>query len=280
MGLSGMVSLRKLLISSLIILLTLAGCRPVPEIAYGVTPEPSPEPTITPAPANFTATPTRLVPSLTPTSTSTPSAAPTAAPPPFCTPLEDHSLQDLQEIVTQAFNPPPVGKDTGHHGVDFAYFRRGDRLSIAGVHIQSVLSGSAAAVIVDRIPYGNMIIIETPFQDLPQRLVDALSIPAGQSLYVLYAHMANPPLPALGDALTCGDMIGEVGNTPKGWSSDPHLHLEARYGPPGVRFEDMDYYDNTAPPEAMANYERWRMSGEFVLIDPLLMVETGLGGKD
>ena len=28
--------------------------------------------------------------------------------------------------------------------------------------------------------------------------------------------------------------------------------------------------------EAMANYERWRMSGEFTMVDPLVMVKTGL----
>lgn len=245
---------------------------PLPSSTYPATTEP-------PAAANFTATPTfPLSPTPPPTATIVPSATPLPEPS-FCTPLEDHTLQDLHEIVTQAFNPPAPGKDTGHHGVDFAYFRRGDRLSIAGVHIQSVMAGEAAAIIVERVPYGNMIIVETVYDRLPQRLIAALQIPDGQSLYVLYAHMAIPPLPVLGEAVACGETIGEVGNTPKGWSSDPHLHLEARTGPPGTRFADMNYYDNTATAEQMANYERWRMSGEFTLVDPLVMVETGLGDE-
>jgi len=197
--------------------------------------------------------------------------------PKFCSPLQDHSLQDLIEIVTQPFNPPPIGKDTGHHGVDFAYYRRGERTSIAGVLIQSILLGKAAAVLENRIPYGNMVIIESQYEDLPEQIAEELGVTKDTSLYVLYGHMADTPFLKIGDKAFCGQVLGEVGNTPKGWSSDPHLHLEARIGPPRILFEGMHYYDTRAKPDEMANYERWRMSGEFALVDPLLLLEIGMG---
>ena len=72
--------------------------------------------------------------------------------PDFCSPLADHTWNDLQEIVTNPFDPPPVGKDSGHHGVDFAYYRRGERLSILGVPVQAVMTGRVTAAILNRIP--------------------------------------------------------------------------------------------------------------------------------
>ncbi len=219
------------------------------------------------APLYFTPSPSRQA------ATQTPTPAPAVK---FCTPLAEHSLADLKEILTNPFNPPPAGKDTGHHGVDFAYYRRGNRLSILGVQIQSVMAGRIAAVILNRIPYGNMVIVETPYIELPEDLVGFLKIPAGQSLYLLYAHMRDAPLVGLDSPVGCGQALGVVGNTPKGWSSDPHLHFETRIGPPGVTFQGMDYYDTGATVEEMANYRRWRMSGDFTMFDPMLLLEFGL----
>jgi murein DD-endopeptidase MepM/ murein hydrolase activator NlpD len=190
-----------------------------------------------------------------------------------CSPLKDHTWADLQEIVTNPFNPPPPGKDTGHPGVDFAYYRRGNRLSIEGVPIQSVLPGSVAAVVYNRPPYGNMVIIETPFDFVPDGLVDFLKMSPGQSVYLLYAHMKASPLVALYQQVSCGEQLGEVGNTPPGWSSAPHLHLEARVGPLGKRFFSMAYYDNSITLEEKSNYELWRMSGTFQVVDPLRLLE-------
>lgn len=224
------------------------------------TPRPIPSVYFTPTPRPVTPTP-----SLTPT-------------PVFrmCTPLKNHTFQDLKEIVTQPFDPPPPGKDTGHHGVDFAYYRRGERASILGVKIQSVLVGRVATVVRDLPPYGNMIIIETPYAQLPVDLIYRLQVPDGQSVYLLYAHMNEAPLPQAGDSIACGEALGEVGNTPPGWSSDPHLHLEGRIGPPGVTFSGMGFYDTRASLKDMENYERWRMSGEFQLFDPMILLVYGL----
>ena len=82
----------------------------------------------------------------------------------------------------------------------------------------------------------------------------------------------------VGDRVQCGQVLGVVGNTPKGWSSDPHLHFETRIGPPGVTFQGMDYYDTGATAEEMANYRRWRMTGEFAMFDPMRLLEYGLKG--
>lgn len=194
----------------------------------------------------------------------------------LCSPLEDHSLTDLQEIITFPYDPPPQGKDTGHHGVDFAYYRRGERLSIQGVLIQSVLSGRVAAVNENLIPYGNMVMVETQYQQLPGSLIEYLGIPDLQSLYLLYAHMQELPLPMIGEEVACGQTLGAVGNTPEHWSSAPHLHFEARYGPAGFVFSGMRFYDPHAQIEEMEKYILWRTSGEFFLLDPMMLLEYGL----
>jgi murein DD-endopeptidase MepM/ murein hydrolase activator NlpD len=213
---------------------------------------------------NFTPTPRPVF--LIPTQTSQPAFQ-------ACSPLKDHSLADLNEIVTNPFDPPPPGKDTGHHGVDFAYYRRGSRLSIEGVPIDSVFSGRTAAVIHNRPPYGNMVIIETPAERLPAALMYFLEITPGESVYLLYAHMKSDPLVELGQDVGCGDELGEVGNTPPGWSSAPHLHLEVRIGPSRTEFSGMAYYDNSITLVEKGNYELWRTSGTFRMLDPLKVLD-------
>jgi murein DD-endopeptidase MepM/ murein hydrolase activator NlpD len=221
--------------------------------------------------------PTVSPPAVPPTPTLSLTPSPTPKPENrMCSPLEDHTLEDLLEIVSFPFDPPPEGKDTGHHGVDFAYYRRGDRLSILGVPIQSVLPGKAAAVVLNRAPYGYMLIVETRLEDISTELQAYLEIEQGESLYLLYAHMDSPPFTKVGDEVICGEVVGEVGNTPPEWSSAPHLHFEARIGPKGVIFESMEFYTSTASPEEMDAYRLWRMSGEFRLIDPLDLLIFGL----
>lgn len=238
-----------------------AGSQAVSTMAATILPTPT---QMGPVPVYFTPTPSPT-PLLEMFSTSS-----------MCSPLEDHSLADLQEIVSFPFDPPPVGKDTGHHGVDFAYYRHGERLSIQGVPIQSVLAGRVAANNNNLIPYGNMVIVETRYEQLPRSLIEFLGIPDQQSLYLLYAHMQETPLPAFGQEVTCGQTLGAVGNTPEHWSSAPHLHFEARYGPAGYDFSGMRFYDPYAQIEEMEKYNLWRISGEFVLLDPVQLLIFGL----
>jgi murein DD-endopeptidase MepM/ murein hydrolase activator NlpD len=211
----------------------------------------------------------------------TPSPLPAITPDPapafkFCSPLEDHSLADLLEIISFPYDPPPVGKDTGHHGVDFAYYRRGERLSILGVPIQSVLPGQVAAVNQNLVPYGFMVIVETLHDQLPVQVIEYLGISPKESLYLLYAHMNEPPLVEEGSLVECGQKLGYVGNTPEEWSSAPHLHFEARYGPAGGQFSGMQFYDKRSQVDQMEKYSLWRMSGEYILLDPLALLVYGL----
>jgi murein DD-endopeptidase MepM/ murein hydrolase activator NlpD len=302
---------------------------------------PSPSPSLAPATSEVTATslpsntPT-LTPLVAPTVTATLSPTITstsnATPVPFqvCSPLQDISLADLPSIVSNPFQAPSPGQDDGHHGVDFSYYHRGSHTQMLGLLMYSVLSGKVAAVVNDRPPYGNAIIIETPLADLPADFLQGLglkfqptpapntirltcptpaatpdwmpgsnrstqaagptpsngsnssngstpstgsmpstpTLPDHYSLYILYAHLENPPSLAVGDAVTCGQTIGAVGNT--GNSGNPHLHLETRFGPSGATFTSLSHYNNLATAEEMSNYCTWRVSGVFQLFDPMI----------
>lgn len=183
--------------------------------------------------------------------------------------------------------------DDGHHGADFAYWTRGTHTSMQGLPVHSVLSGKVAGVIYNRLPYGNAIIIETPLDSLPPDYLRTLPVPTLQptvtpdaslycpsdrraygdpsrrSLYLLYAHLDQPPALAPGDVIGCGDIIGQVGTTGK--SVNYHLHLEVRAGPSGNTFPSFAHYDTAATEEEMSAYCTWRVSGLFQMFDPLVL---------
>lgn len=234
------------------------------------------------------------------TATSAPASTPLAMD--FTTlvasPLQSIGRTELTGIITQVFELPPAGEDSGHHGVDFGFWRRGNLTSIEGVPVLSVFPGKVASA-YNRIrnPYGYMTIVETPLSSLPQDFVDSIQLseessvptnpsnrltcptgfadwwdPNKQSLYVLYAHMKEPPLVKLGQTLITGDQVGLVGNT--GASSAPHLHLEMRIGPSNASFTSMGHYDSTTTELERHNYCMWRISGEFQLLDPMQFYTT------
>jgi murein DD-endopeptidase MepM/ murein hydrolase activator NlpD len=216
----------------------------------------------------------------------------------MCSPLQDLTIADLFTIVTNPFDPPPPGQDSGHQGVDFAYYHNGTHTQMLGLPVYSVLSGKVAATILDRPPYGNMVIVETRLDSLPDNLLQRLAVtpaptPAEPdprltcpppsphpewnadrpSLYLLYAHLKNAPLVKVGDTVACGGQLGEVGNT--GESGNPHLHLETRLGPSGATFASMSHYNNGATREEMDNYCTWRTSGIFQMFNPLTLLALG-----
>ena len=285
----------------LVSIILLSACQPAP-LASTVTPT---YPTL-----QLTLTQT-ISPSLTPTHSDTPTAeispsveiTPTAEITPlslskfeFCSPLEDETFESLPLILVNPLDiPPSFGQDTGHHGVDFAYYRRGERISIEGIEIYAIMAGKTVLTLDDDIPYGYAILIETPLTDLPNHiqvvlmagylpvpedpnyrlycpevtpplLTDALAV------YHLYAHMQTKPQSEQGDPIACGEKLGTVGNS--GYSSNPHLHLETRLGPSGARFETMAHYENTNTVEQMGNYCLWRMSGYYQLFDPFLLFDA------
>jgi murein DD-endopeptidase MepM/ murein hydrolase activator NlpD len=190
-----------------------------------------------------------------------------SATPAFCSPLVEHPLAELPEIVSDPYAPPPPGKEERHHGVDFSYYRRGERLSIEGVGVQSVFPGLVAASVQDRFPYGNMVIIETPLADLPGTVIAALGLNADESIYTLYAHMGAAPAVALGERVGACQALGQVGVS--GNAGVPHLHLEMRRGPAGRQFNGMAFYSTQTSQEERDNYVLWRTSGTFQHFDPM-----------
>jgi murein DD-endopeptidase MepM/ murein hydrolase activator NlpD len=160
-----------------------------------------------------------------------------------------------------------MGSDARHQGVDFAYYRRGERTSILGAGVQSIFAGRVAASITDSFPYGNVVIVETLASALPPELVTQLGIQDGESLYILYAHMGAAPLVALGDPVTACQTLGEVGKS--GNAGVPHLHLEMRLGPQNRQLASMAFYSTQTTQEERDNYVLWRMSGEFRHFDPM-----------
>lgn len=186
-------------------------------------------------------------------------------------------MTDLPKYQTQAFIPPMgENKETGHHGVDFAYYRRdgvGDH--IEGTPIQSMLNGTMAGLGFNLV-YGNYLIIETPAEWLPADLAALYPIEGGQSLYLLYAHMQELAPFEIRESLDCGQVIGLVGDSGSTYFvSDSHLHLETRLGQAGTFIEPMAYYDTQASEEEKTEYLFWRTSDFFMLFDPWLLLEYG-----
>lgn len=191
----------------------------------------------------------------------------------ICSPLEFHPIQELFEIVSDPYKPPPAGTDMRHPAVDFSYYRWGEREGIEGLSIQAVFPGIVAAAQGNRIPFGNLVIIETALSDIPEPLLSGIDYTPGESLYLLYAHMKEQPLFTLGETVSCGQILGSVGKT-GGEGTDfyiPHLHLEARIGPPDLRIESMAFYDTRATQSEMDDYRTWSMSGDYRHFDPMLL---------
>lgn len=181
------------------------------------------------------------------------------------------------DYLSQPLIPPPgANKEMGHHGVDFAYYRRdGVGGHIEGTPIQTVLDGVVAGLGYATV-YGNYIIVETRQLNLPAMVIQLYGLDAGQSLYLLYAHMQAPAPFELGDKLACGAVIGNVGDSGDAYFVvEPHLHLETRAGPSDIQFAPMDYYNTQATEEEKAEWEFWRSSQTFTLLDPVLLLEAG-----
>lgn len=242
-----------------------------------------------------TATVTAALPTATPTLLVTETPAPTLEPSPVspqvCSPLAGVGLDQLAGMIVNPYHPPKLGSDDPHQGVDLAQLSSPNGIALTGMTVQAVLSGKVAGLALDRFPYGNMLMIETPLDEslystlprltvptpLPERLpAGALTCPEmnldpatsgkPRSLYVLYAHMQNPLSVELGDEVSCGRQIGEIGSS--GNALNPHLHIEVRVGPSGQTFESMAHYDPSASTTEMAAYCTWRVSGVYQTIDP------------
>lgn len=272
--------------------LLLGGCAAVPALSPATT---TPAPLQAASPAAFTAAPSPTS-SPIPTSTASPTTAPSPTPPfVVCSPLEGISIDELDdpELIKGPLETPRPGMDDGHHGVDFAYYSRGERTAMLGHPVTSVLRGRVAGVLPDRKPYGITVIIETHLEELPPGWIEQIptpqptipplghllcpadtsdyTAPGGRSVYLLYAHLNQMENLQIHQLVACGEKIGEVGTT--GNSVNPHLHLESRIGPSGAVFPSMAHYDAAATDAERALYCTWRTSGLFQMFDPMLFFQ-------
>lgn len=283
-------------LAALAALAPLAACTPSPPaVATAFSGGSAGEAALLPASTQVTA-PT-LRPSRTPAATQLVAAQPAAAPAPggqpasaapVCAPFPDYSQAELLAAISNPYNPPPPGSDDPHQAIDLAVVQ--DGMALAGGSVQAVLGGRVAMATGDRFPYGYAVLIETSLDNLPSDwlpeaarptlaptlpphpvltcpAVDApAAVSAGRSLYLLYAHLAESPALKANDRVACGDPLGKIGQT--GNALNPHLHLEARLGPPGWSFASMAHYDSTAVSEEMGAYCLWRVSNLYQLVDP------------
>jgi murein DD-endopeptidase MepM/ murein hydrolase activator NlpD len=217
-----------------------------------------------------------------------------------CSPLAGVPLNVIADTIVNPFNPPRVGSDDPHQGIDMAELKGDPRIAVSGLGVNSVTDGKIAAIINGSFPYGNAVMIETPLGNISEEwklqptpsaadstlpYKSPLSCPddydiipesehEGLALYLLYAHMAEPPIYQIGEKVTCGQMLGQIGNS--GNALNPHLHLEIRIGPVNMQFAGISHYDSRATAPEMGNYCLWRVSGKFHLVDPSFVL-SGTG---
>ena len=191
---------------------------------------------------------------------------------PICSPLKTTPLADLEEIVSDGYHPPPAGQDGRHQGVDFAYYRKYGRESIAGEDIQAILGGRVSTLINDRFPYGNAVILEIPDGQMPIYFDNLIGMEKNESLYILYAHLNELKPLNVGDSIVKCQLLGKVGKS--GNAGTAHLHLEMRIGKAGQVFTSMAYYTKDASEEERDQYLIWRTSGLFRHFDPMLILRT------
>ena len=185
----------------------------------------------------------------------------------LCSPISGVEINEITSIISQVYNVINPRTDFGHHGVDLgSYSFKGQYLY--DIPIKSILPGKIAGVINDRPPLGNAIIIETTYMQLPEFLRDKLQITPWQSLYHLYAHLLSSPDWVIGKPTHCGEEIARLG---KSQTVEAHLHLETRIGRSGSTFGSMAFYDTSASEEELAEYLRWRTSGDFSPFDPMML---------
>lgn len=127
-------------------------------------------------------------------------------------------------------------RDTIHYGVDYANaedYLKGQLTYFYPIGpgyvtarswcVPCYVEGDAQGRVYSTAPrynfgWGNLVLTETPYS-------------AEVSVYVLYAHLGHD-IVGLGDYVTTDDVIGMVGTT--GYSQESHLHVEVRFGRPGL----------------------------------------------
>lgn len=188
-----------------------------------------------------------------------------------CSPLASVPFEVLSSVVSDAYDPPLMGKDDRHQGTDFAYYRRFDRISIAGDVVQSVFKGRIAGVGDDRFPYGKVVIIETPYDLLSAEIQQLINIHENQSIYTLYGHLESFIVQKISIEVSACQPVGIVGKT--GNAGVEHLHLEMRIGPANRDIQTMGYYVPEVTAAEREAYLLWRTSGTYLHFDPMEILD-------
>lgn len=210
---------------------------PIPTIALASsTPVPTATVSHTPQPTQILPTVTESViplPTLTPVPTET--ALPTITP-------------TLAQVDHYWFQRPIAQEDGNIHWVDRTYPYGGTQFGSREVHLgvefvntrftpvfsaaegRVLFAGSDVAIQFgpERDYYGNLVVIEHPFQS-----------PDGLPVYTLYAHLQDVAV-SEEQVLLMGQRVGRVGDS--GIAIGPHLHFEVRVG-------DVYDYRNTRNPD-------------------------------
>ncbi len=77
---------------------------------------------------------------------------------------------------------------------------------------------------------GSVVIVEYPYEVIPDQVREDFGMTSDMSLYVQYQHLDEiAPQIVAGRAVTANDVLGQYGNT--GLSTAAHLHLESHVGP-------------------------------------------------
>jgi hypothetical protein len=222
-----MTHLRIAVLSGLLILVFLAGCRPASASDLASTTAPTPEKRVIPdtptgRPTQTVETPaTPNLEHLTPSAaTSTP--APTACDPDLCIyqgrlVLQRPIAPPGRDIIdmTYRFGTTQAGLRDPHHGVEF--------LNSLGTPILAAADGLVLVAGDDRQTfygpysyfYGNLVVL--------QHRIPGIS----ENVYTLYGHLSELSVQT-GDVVQVGQVIGRVGMT--GVATGSHLHFEVRLG--------------------------------------------------
>jgi methionine-rich copper-binding protein CopC len=134
--------------------------------------------------------------------------------------------------VETNFNQYNPGFNAYHLGEDWN--ADGDPFADLGIPVYAISNGT----VVERgvlESFGNYLIIR---HDLPAPItVNGITT---STVYSLYGHLQNPAIVSVGDVVSIGQQIGNVGYTGLA-DGNPHLHLEIRLGN-GAGYENTDGY--------------------------------------